>query len=38
MTKALGDRFAEAMAELLIKKCSEWWGFGMSENLEATKN
>jgi 5-methyltetrahydrofolate--homocysteine methyltransferase len=33
MVKALGDRFAEAMAELAHKKIREWWKFGMSENL-----
>ncbi len=33
MVKALGDRFAEAMAELTHKKIREWWKFGMSENL-----
>ena len=34
MVKALGDRFAEAMAELTHKKVREWWKFGMSENLD----
>ena len=34
MVKALGDRFAEAMAELTHKKAREWWKFGMSENLD----
>jgi 5-methyltetrahydrofolate--homocysteine methyltransferase len=34
MTKALGDRFAEAMAEYTHKKIREWWGFGMDENLD----
>ena len=33
MTKALGDRFAEAMAEYTHKKIREWWGFGLDENL-----
>ena len=33
MVKALGDRFAEAMAELTHKKVREWWKYGMSENL-----
>ena len=33
MTKALGDRFAEAMAEYTHKKVREWWGFGMDEGL-----
>jgi len=33
MTKALGDRFAEAMAEFTHKKVREWWGFGQKENL-----
>ena len=33
MTKALGDRFAEAMAEYTHKKVREWWGYGESENL-----
>ena len=34
MTKALGDRFAEAMAEYSHKKIREWWGFGDSEELD----
>ena len=34
MVKALGDRFAEAMAELTHKKVREWWKYGMSENLD----
>ena len=34
MTKALGDRFAEAMAEFTHKRIREWWGFGLDENLE----
>ena len=34
MTKALGDRFAEAMAEYCHKKVREWWGFGTNENLD----
>ncbi len=33
MTKALGDRFAEAFAEYLHKKARENWGFGKTENL-----
>ena len=33
MTKALGDRFAEAYAECLHKKAREIWGFGVDENL-----
>ena len=33
MTKALGDRFAEAMAEFTHKKVREWWGFGEQESL-----
>ena len=33
MTKALGDRFAEAMAEFTHKKVREWWGFGEQEGL-----
>ena len=34
MVKALGDRFAEAMAELTHKRVREWWKFGLSENLD----
>lgn len=34
MIKALGDRFAEAMAELTHKKVREWWTYGMHENLD----
>ena len=33
MTKALGDRFAEAFAECLHRKARESWGFGHTENL-----
>lgn len=33
MTKALGDRFAEAFAECLHKKARDLWGFGKTENL-----
>lgn len=33
MTKALGDRFAEAYAECLHKKARDLWGFGANENL-----
>ena len=33
MTKALGDRFAEAYAEYLHKKAREIWGFGVTECL-----
>jgi 5-methyltetrahydrofolate--homocysteine methyltransferase len=33
MTKALGDRFAEAFAECLHQKAREFWGFGKTENL-----
>ena len=33
MTKALGDRFAEAFAESLHSNARESWGFGHTENL-----
>ena len=33
MTKALGDRLAEAFAECLHRKAREFWGFGRTENL-----
>lgn len=33
MVKALGDRIAEAMAEVLHKKVREIWGYGRNENL-----
>jgi 5-methyltetrahydrofolate--homocysteine methyltransferase len=33
MTKAIGDRFAEAYAEYLHKKARDLWGFGLTENL-----
>ncbi len=33
MTKALGDRFAEAFAECLHKKARDLWGYGKEENL-----
>ena len=34
MVKALGDRFAEAMAEYTHKKVREWWQYGTNENLD----
>jgi 5-methyltetrahydrofolate--homocysteine methyltransferase len=33
MIKSLGDRFAEALAEMVHKKVREQWGFGKTENL-----
>ncbi|MGB7293609.1 MAG: methionine synthase [Thermodesulfobacteriota bacterium] len=33
MVKALGDRFAEALAELMHKRARENWGYGMEESL-----
>lgn len=33
MAKALGDRFAEALAELMHKKVRLDWGYGVGENL-----
>ena len=33
MAKALGDRLAEALAELMHKKVRELWGFGKNEDL-----
>ncbi len=33
MVKALGDRFAEALAEMMHKKARIIWGFGQDENL-----
>ena len=33
MTKALADRLAEGLAELMHKKAREEWGFGKEENL-----
>jgi 5-methyltetrahydrofolate--homocysteine methyltransferase len=33
MVKALGDRFAEALAEYLHKKVRDLWGYGKEENL-----
>ncbi|MGE5325583.1 MAG: vitamin B12 dependent-methionine synthase activation domain-containing protein, partial [Deltaproteobacteria bacterium] len=35
MTKALADRLAEALAELLHKRAREDWGFGKAESLTA---
>ncbi|MES2745466.1 MAG: methionine synthase, partial [Bdellovibrionota bacterium] len=32
MIKAIGDRFAEALAELIHKRIREIWGFGTTEN------
>ena len=33
LVKAIGDRFAEAAAELMHKKMRDQWGFGKNENL-----
>lgn len=33
MVKALGDRFAEALAEYMHKRVRDAWGYGKSENL-----
>ncbi|HVY54151.1 MAG TPA: vitamin B12 dependent-methionine synthase activation domain-containing protein, partial [Thermodesulfobacteriota bacterium] len=33
MVQALGDRIAEALAEMMHKKARENWGYGRSENL-----
>jgi 5-methyltetrahydrofolate--homocysteine methyltransferase len=33
MAKALADRLAEALAELMHKKIREFWGYGKNENL-----
>ncbi|MGI9535406.1 MAG: methionine synthase, partial [Thermodesulfobacteriota bacterium] len=33
MVKALGDRIAEALAEMIHKKVREIWGYGKKENL-----
>jgi 5-methyltetrahydrofolate--homocysteine methyltransferase len=33
MVKALGDRFAEALAELMHKRARENWGYGLEEHL-----
>jgi 5-methyltetrahydrofolate--homocysteine methyltransferase len=33
MTKALADRLAEALAELMHKRVRDWWGYGKDENL-----
>ena len=35
LTKALGDRIAEALAEITHKKVRDIFGFGLSENLSA---
>jgi 5-methyltetrahydrofolate--homocysteine methyltransferase len=34
LAKALGDRFAEALAEMMHKRAREWWGFGGKEQLD----
>lgn len=34
MVKALGDRFAEAMAEFAHRKIREWWRYGLEEKLD----
>lgn len=34
MIQALGDRIAEAMAEMIHKKTREIWGYGKKENLD----
>jgi len=35
MAKALADRLAEALAELMHKKVRDYWGYGENENLTA---
>ena len=35
MTKALADRLAEALAELMHKRARDFWGFGEAENFSA---
>lgn len=35
MVKALGDRFAEALAEMMHKKARIIWGYGKDENLSS---
>jgi 5-methyltetrahydrofolate--homocysteine methyltransferase len=35
MAKALGDRLAEGLAEMLHKRARDDWGYGLSENLTA---
>ena len=37
MIQALGDRFAEALAEYMHKQVRNDWGFGTDENLEVTE-
>jgi 5-methyltetrahydrofolate--homocysteine methyltransferase len=37
MTKALADRLAEALAELLHKMAREEWGYGRNENLSTAE-
>ena len=32
LVKALGDRLAEALAEMMHKKVRDYWGYGLSEN------
>jgi 5-methyltetrahydrofolate--homocysteine methyltransferase len=36
MVKAIGDRFAEALAEVIHKRIRDQWGFGLNENLSVT--
>src|SRR5690606_24525160 len=33
MVKALGDRIAEALAEMMHKRAREFWSYGRTENL-----
>jgi 5-methyltetrahydrofolate--homocysteine methyltransferase len=35
LTKAIGDRLAEALAEMLHKKVRDNWGFGLNEELSS---
>ncbi|WP_428261949.1 methionine synthase [Haliangium sp.] len=37
MTKALADRLAEALAEMLHKRVRDEWGYGASEDLDQTQ-
>lgn len=34
LVKALGDRLAEALAEMMHKKVRDFWGYGKSENFD----
>lgn len=38
MIKAIGDRFAEALAEMMHKRMRRRWGYGIHENTSSERS